>query len=290
MKLHQKGILATETGLARYLVFTLRDPQGVDSALGNLRDTVDPELTVVGLGLSLVSQLHKQIPGLREFPDLAPNAPSTAAALWVWMRGDDRGELFHRSRAIEEILKPGFQLTDVTDSFQYDNNRDLSGYEDGTENPTGDAAVSAAIVQNSQAGLDGSSFVAVQKWIHDFDKLNAMSEAERDNAIGRHIADNEEFDEAPESAHVKRSAQESYTPAAFIVRRSMPWVEGKKAGLMFVAFGNSLDSYEAILRRMLGQEDQIIDALFQFTHPETGAYFWCPPVKNKKLDLSLLSL
>ena len=33
-----------------------------------------------------------------------------------------------------------------------------------------------------------------------------------------------------------------------------------------------------------------MDALFTFTRPLTGAYFWCPPVKGKKLDLSLLDL
>ena len=123
-----------------------------------------------------------------------------------------------------------------------------------------------------------------------FDQFNAMSVEQRDDAIGRHISDNEEFDEAPESAHVKRTAQESFSPEAFMLRRSMPWAEGMNAGLVFVAFGKSFYAFEAQLDRMLGKEDGVQDALFSFTRPVTGAYFWCPPVKEGRLDLSELGL
>jgi putative iron-dependent peroxidase len=50
-----------------------------------------------------------------------------------------------------------------------------------------------------------------------------MSTTEQDHAVGRRRSDNEELDDAPESAHVKRTAQESFEPEAFVVRRSMPW-------------------------------------------------------------------
>lgn len=66
----------------------------------------------------------------------------------------------------------------------------------------------------------------------------------------------------------------------------MPWNDGARAGLVFVAFGRSLDAYEAQLRRMVGEEDGIVDALFGFARPVSGAYFWCPPVKRGRLDLS----
>jgi putative iron-dependent peroxidase len=41
---------------------------------------------------------------------------------------------------------------------------------------------------------------------------------------------------------------------------------------------------------MLGLEDGIVDALFNFTRPLTSSYFWCPPTKGTKLDLSALGL
>lgn len=293
MSLYQPGILDGETHLARYMTFSINDSAEVKQTLKNLAGNIDLHCNVLGIGESLAKLLEKNISGLRNFSaQTGPGVsiPSTPAALWIWLRGNDRGELFHRSRQMEKILQPGFQLTDTTDAFQYDGNRDLSGYEDGTENPEGDEAIAAAIVQNTGTSLDGSSFVAVQKWQHNFEALNSMTTKERDDIIGRHIADNEEFDEAPESAHVKRSAQESFEPEAFILRRSMPWAEGINGGLMFVAFGKTFDAFEAILNRMLGQEDGITDALFQFTIAETSAYYWCPPIKDDKLDLSLLGL
>ena len=41
---------------------------------------------------------------------------------------------------------------------------------------------------------------------------------------------------------------------------------------------------------MVGAEDGIIDALFRFTRPLTGSYFWCPPMRAGKLDLRVLGL
>jgi putative iron-dependent peroxidase len=41
---------------------------------------------------------------------------------------------------------------------------------------------------------------------------------------------------------------------------------------------------------MVGNEDGTSDALFRFTRPITGSYFWCPPLKNERLDLLALGL
>lgn len=292
MKTVQSGIVATETRLARYMVFNLVDAEAAKEVLVDLQKTVDGELTVVGFGLSLVTALGATINGLHTMPANTAaglDVPSTPGAMWLWLRGSDRGELFHRSRMLEELLVSAFELTDVVDSFQYDENRDLSGYVDGTENPEGDEALAAAIVQGQGEGLDGSSFVAVQQWLHDFDVLDSMTMEEKDDSIGRHVSDNEEFD-APGYAHVKRSAQEDFEPEAFVLRRSMPWLEGMNGGLIFVAFGKSFNAFEAILKRMLGQEDGIQDALFNFTRPMTGAYYWCPPMKDGKLDLTAINI
>ena len=62
--------------------------------------------------------------------------------------------------------------------------RDLTGFEDGTENPEGDAAVEAAFAQ-ARGRLDGSSFVAVQQWLHDLDAFEALGDDDRDHHIGR---------------------------------------------------------------------------------------------------------
>lgn len=273
--------------------FSLRADIDPSDLLQSLGDNVDLDEAVIGFGPSLVQVLGEDIPGLRNFPGCSGpglDVPSTPSALWCWLRGDDRGELVHESRAVEQALFPAFELLKVIDAFQYRDSRDLTGYEDGTENPQGDDAIKAAIVQGQGPGLDGSSFVAVQQWVHDLDHFQSLNETEQDHIIGRRISDNEEIDEAPDSAHVKRTAQEDFEPEAFIVRRSMPWADEAEQGLVFVAFGRSLDAFEALLNRMVGAEDGIVDALFRISQPVSGSYYWCPPLKDGSLDLSALDL
>ena len=57
---------------------------------------------------------------------------------------------------------------------------------------------------------------------------------------------------------------------------------------MFVAFGKSFDAFEVLLNRMVGLDDGVSDALFTFSKPLTGTYFWCPPVSKEGLDLTYL--
>ena len=286
MSHYQPGILAAPVPLqARHLFFAVDVLAAVPAALDALVQLADAG-AVVGFGEPLVTSLGAHIDGLRAFPAVTgPGAhnPSTQQALWVWLHGVDRGELLLRSRAVEKALAPAFSLVQMTEGFRYKTGFDLTDYEDGTENPHDAAAVEAALTDS------GASFAAIQQWQHDLDGFAALPAQERDHIIGRRHGDNEELDDAPESAHTKRTAQESFTPQAFVVRRSMPWAENGQAGLMFLAFGHSFDAFEAQLRRMSGLEDGIVDGLYRISTPLTGGYYWCPPVTEGHLDLSALS-
>jgi len=293
LKNAQPGILAPIPRHARYLTFGLKQGVPPQAALKALAGTADGESCVVGLGAVLLFALQKRIEGLRPFPHHkgeGVDVPSTPAALWCWLRGEDRGEIVLHAREIEKILAPAFETTGVIDAFKYGRGLDLTGYEDGTENPRGKKAAEAAIVRDKRAGFGGASFVAVQQWVHDLDRFGAMPRKDQDNTIGRRRSDNQEIAAAPLSAHVKRTTQESFSPEAFVLRRSMPWADATRAGLVFVAFGKSLDAFEAQLKRMVGADDGTVDALFKFTRPVTGVYFWCPPVKNGKLDFRAIEL
>ena len=287
----QPGILAGVPRAARFLTLSAAHPKRARAALAALASAADGEAVVVGASSQLADLLDVAIEGLRPFPKLRGakvSVPVTPASLWCWMRGEDRGTILHRSRAIESAVGDAFTTDAVVDGFRHLDGRDLSGYVDGTENPKGAKALRAAFVSGKGAGLDGASFVAVQQWLHNFSRFDAMSARDQDNAVGRRRRDNVELEHAPASAHVKRTAQESFDPEAFVVRRSMPWVDGHRAGLMFVAFGATLDAFEVQMRRMAGMDDGVIDALFKFTQPLTGTYYWCPPVKRGKVDFSRL--
>jgi len=285
----QPGILAAGPVSGRYLTFTLMPGGDARKALHHLAAIIDGEACVAGLGEPLLRALGRPITDMQTFPRCSGDGfevPSTPAALWCWLRGSDRGDLFHRSRLIEKTLAEAFVLDNAVDAYRHDGGRDLTGYEDGTENPHDDAAIAAAIVQGHGIGLDGASFAAVQQWVHNFDRFGAMTRHDQDNAIGRRKSDNEELADAPESSHVKRTAQETFAPEAFVVRRSMPWNDATRAGLMFVAFGHTPAAFAAQLNRMVGAEDGVIDALFGFSRPVTGAYYWCPPMLEGRLDLT----
>jgi len=290
---HQPGILDHVPSAGRYLTFTMRPGGAFRAALAALVQFADGERIVVGVSLKLVTALGATIPGLLAAPSYdRPGAtvPSTPGDLWCWLRDSDRGAILHLSRRISALLAPGFEVHQSLDAFKHGIGLDLTGYEDGTENPKGEAALAAAIVSGSGPGMDGSSFVAVQQWTHDFSKFDALGSEAQDRAIGRRRFDNVEIVAAPPSAHVKRTAQESFAPEAFLFRRSMPWVAGDRGGLMFVAFGHSFDAFAAQLARMAGVEDGVVDALFTFSQPVTGGYFWCPPWRHGRIKATLLGL
>ncbi len=289
----QQGIDQQLPPHALYLFFSMRTEPELKQTLNALKNEVDGATIVAGLGQSLLLYLGKKIDGMRQFPQSCGagfDIPSTPASLFCWLRGDDPGDLAHQRRHLVRLLKPSFTLDKTIDAFKYESGLDLTGYEDGTENPVGDEAKEVAFLKNSGPGLDGSSFVAIQQWVHDMEQFETFDQLTRDHMIGRRQSDNEELDEAPESAHVKRTAQESFSPEAFLLRRSMPWTRDLHMGLVFVAFATSFDPFEAQLNRMTGAEDGIADALFRFTRPVSGAYYWCPPVIDGGLDLSMLGV
>jgi putative iron-dependent peroxidase len=287
----QASILEPIPLVGRSLTFRVAPETDIPNALRRLRDGLSLDCGVVGIGEPVVLALGRPIAGLRTFAAMsgpACSVPSTQQALCFLLRGPDRGAVFDLTQDIRELVADAFLLVDSVDTFKYREGRDLTRFEDGTENPKGKLARKAAIV--GEGPLEGSSFVAVQRWVHDLGRFRKFEEARREELIGRRAESNEEIEDAPESAHVKRTAQESFDPEAFMVRRSMPWATAEQEGLEFVAFVESLDRYERQMHRMVGHDDGIVDGLFSFSHPVTGGYYWCPPVKDGKLDLRALGI
>jgi putative iron-dependent peroxidase len=289
-----QGFLAAPPASARFLTFTVVDgveARALADALGRLAEAHDPSM-VVGVGPAVAARLGRAIDGLRPFPADLPLFPSTQArgALFVALLHADRGAQLDAALSVARAVAGAFVVDDEVDAFVYRGGRDLSGFEDGTENPKAEKAVAASVITGRGPGLDGGSFVATQKWIHDLDAMKRMSPEARDHAGGQRLEDNDEIDDAPPSAHVKRTAQESFEPEAFMLRRSMPFGGIREHGLFFVAYVENLDRFERPLLRMSGREDGVVDGLFGFSRPLTGAYFFVPPILDGRLDLRALGL
>ena len=289
----QPAILRAVPRTARFITLGLCPGTDAREALARLAELTLSADCVIGLGEPFVRALSASLRGLRAFPALgAPGAafPSTQGALFLQCCGEDQGAALHGARSVLAALGGGFRLDEDISAFRYGGGRDLSEYEDGTENPQGERAVEAAVVKGRGPGLDGGSFLAVQRYVHDLTQLERLSDRERDDLIGRQRDTNQELADAPATAHVKRSAQESFDPPAFMVRRSMPWGDVLLHGLYFVAYVAELDTFERVLRRMAGLEDGIVDGLFRFSRPLTGGYYFCPPLRDKRLDLRWLGI
>jgi putative iron-dependent peroxidase len=289
MTVYQTSIFEPLPNHSRYLTFELS--KGSDrSTIKTLLSSLTINDMVVGLGPELMGSLDLEIPGMKEMPEFIcrdETLPRQTNNLWIWLKGDNPGDLLHRSQQIVDSLSNCFALTSCNDGFFYSDGRDLTGYVDGTENPQGEDALSVSLIENPNSAINQSSFVSVQQWQHNFSRFNQLTVEQQDDLIGRHKSSNEEFESAPNSAHVKRTAQESFTPEAFLLRRSMPWINSMDSGLMFVAFANSFYPFESILNRMTGSEDGIVDGLFEISRPINGAYYWCPALNKNRLCLDL---
>ena len=278
----QSGLLATPVKHARYLSFRVHNSQLAWQTLSDACRQIDGHNSVLGLGAGLIAILELQVPSAKDYPVYPQSKMPQGAAqddLWLWLRGDEIGKLWHLGQQLIHRLAPAFTLNSDLDGFLHDGGKDLTGYEDGTENPQQQAAVDAAIAE------DGSSYVVVQRWAHQWSNFHAMSQPERDHCIGRQAHDNEEIDDAPAHAHVKRTAQEQFEPEAFLLRRSLAWRQGEQSGLQFVAFGRDFRAFEVQWQNMLGINDGIVDGLFRFSQPTQGAYYWCPPMSNGQPNL-----
>lgn len=279
----QTAILAPLPRAASYAFFECRC--GRDQAR-QLLTGLNPADDLVAIGQPLAQIMGLTVAEALEYPLFANDRrtlPRTPVDLMLWVRGSDAGEVALKVRRWQQWLSPHFKPVACVDAFLHRDGRDLTGYEDGTENPKGEAASEAALIPDGPS--EGASFLALQQWRHQMDRVEQSSRESMNAIVGRDQSSNRELADAPASAHVKRTEQESFTPHQFVLRRSMPWAQSGNMGLMFAAFGHSTYAFESQMWRMMGREDGIEDAMFSISEPMTGAYFYCPPQVDGTLYL-----
>src|SRR4051812_17843960 len=169
--LSQPAILESAPVRARFVRFAVHPGADAAVVLAALAAMDHDPKTVIGIGLPLAERLGRAVTGLRAFPDDLPPFPSTQDALWAFLAHGDATRLFDAGRSLAGRFRGLLDVVDEVDAFGYRDGRDLSGFVDGTENPKGEDAVRAAIIAGRGAGLDGGSFVAVQRWVHDLDAV-----------------------------------------------------------------------------------------------------------------------
>lgn len=287
MKTHQTGIVENNTSSALFMLFDIANENNLATSLAALKTLVNGKDTVAGFG----NKLMQYFAGVSEYHQHKFNSPlmsnDDGCDLAIWIKHEDKGEIFHKSQALKNALADSFTLQKTVSAYSYRQKFDLSGFEDGIENPKGNEILPVAIVADGE--LAGSSFWVLQQWLHDFTWLNAHSKAEKETCIGRSLdEDSHQLDNLAEFAHIKKAAKENFTPEAELLRKSMPWSDDNlNGGFMFSAFANTFRSFNLQMASMLGIDDGIVDGVFKFSKIMNTNYLWCPPIKNGTLDISL---
>jgi putative iron-dependent peroxidase len=205
--------------------------------------------------------------------------PATQHDAWMWVAGGDRTAVFDNGRAIVRGLASVARLRRETTGWLYRHDRDLTGFIDGTENPSLLEAPEAALVPAGEPGA-GSSVVLVQVWEHDGDSWESLSTQAQENVMGRSKPDSIELDDEtkPADSHVARTVLEVDGAELPIFRRNVAFGSVSRHGTAFVGFSRDQWRLEEMLRRMAGVGDGVRDALTRYTQPVTGAYYTVPSV------------
>jgi porphyrinogen peroxidase len=173
-------------------------------------------------------------------------------------------------------------VVDEVHGFRFFDERDLLGFVDGTENPVGAAAGSAALVGGADPGFAGGSYVIVQKYVHDMDAWNALSTEEQERAIGRSkLSDIEMPDEVkPANSHVALNTITDPDGAERqILRANMPFGELGRGefGTYYIAYGATPAVTEQMLANMfMGSPPGNTDRILDFSTAVTGGLFFAP--------------
>jgi putative iron-dependent peroxidase len=293
MRIAQSGIFALGTSSHSYLEFDLLEQDDPLTLVQVIASLEEPRMTtggvnlVVGFKPSLWARVApEEMPvGITDFEqDLRGvdgyTMPATQHDLWVWVAGHAYHTVFDVAREAISALAPIARLAAEVAGWTYKESRDLTGFIDGTENPSLSEAPEMALIPDGSAGA-GGSVVLVQQWMHDVAAFEALPVEEQEKVIGRTKQTSIELAEEVRGteSHVSRTVIEENGVEQHIFRRNTPFGTATEHGTMFIGFSSDQKRLARMLARMAGAEDGIRDALTRYTTAVSGAYYFVPSVE-----------
>ncbi|MFF2503693.1 Dyp-type peroxidase [Streptomyces sp. NPDC058067] len=291
-------VIAPHTTAAVFLVVTITPgaEQRVHDRLGNLNALVrsvsfrspDSALScVAGIGSRAWDRLFEgprpaELHPFRELTGDRHHAVATPGDLLFHVRARRMDLCFELSSHLVGQLGDAVTVTDEVHGFTYFDDRDLLGFVDGSENPTGEKARAAVFVGDEDAPFAGGSYVVVQKYLHDMAAWNALSTEDQEKVIGRSKADNIEMaDEAkPADSHVALNTVTGEDGEELkIVRENMPFgtVGRGEFGTYFIGYARTPAVTEQMLENMfIGSPPGNTDRILDFSTAVTGNLFFVP--------------
>lgn len=289
----QTGIFSLGDAAHVYLEFTLAAGTDAVRFVQTVVDIHEPRTTVGGVNvvIGFRPELWRGVAPAETPADLvgfgAPLAgaggyamPGTQSDLWLWIAGASYDVVFDVARDAIKTLAPLATLDRELSGWSYRHSRDLTGFEDGTENPTLMNAPGIATIPDGSPGA-GGSVLLFQKWQHDIAAWEALPDAVQEHVMGRTKAESIELpqDVMPDDSHVSRTTVDQNGEERKIFRRNTAYGTVTQFGTVFVGFGQDQYRLDRMLRRMAGAEDGLRDALTRYTTPLTGAYYFVPSLE-----------
>ncbi|MFY9615329.1 MAG: Dyp-type peroxidase [Candidatus Dormiibacterota bacterium] len=165
-----------------------------------------------------------------------------------------------------DALRASASLATETASWSYQHDRDLTGFIDGTENPSLIDAPEVALIPDGDTGA-GGSILLLQKWTHDATGWESLEAASQERVMGRTKDESIELEEKAAESHVARTDQDRFGK---IFRRNMPYGTATDHGTMFVGFSAEQRRLSEMLQNMAGLKDGVRDELTRYARPLTG--------------------
>src|SRR5215470_3223384 len=217
----------------------------------------------------------------REFRAGSRHAVATPGDILFHIRAERMDLCFELASQIMAKLEGAVTTVDEVHGFRYFDSRDLLGFVDGTENPTGQQAVDSTIIGEEDPAFAGGSYVIVQKYLHDMDGWNALSTEAQEHIIGRTKLSDIELGEGvkPSWAHSALTVIEDNGKEIKIVRDNMPFgqVGRGEFGTYFIGYSRSPRTIERMLENMfIGRPPGNYDRILDFSTAVTGNLFFVP--------------
>src|ERR1700722_9540250 len=285
----QAGIFALGTSSHAYLEFDLLDTKKCKEFASTISAIREPRTTTGGVNFVIgfrpelwceiapndappgVEGFNKEIRGTEGFV-----MPSTQHDALVWLSGSGYDVVFDMARSVVHDLSGQACLGEETSSWSYRRDRDLTGFIDGSENPTLLDAPAAALLPEGMPGAAGAVLL-LQKWKHKVREWDALPVDHQERIMGRTKLDSVELENKPPDSHVARTDQDEF---GSIFRRNMPYGGIDDHGTMFVGFSADQKRLSRMLESMAGLVTGTRDALTRFTLPLTGSYYFVPSVEG----------
>jgi porphyrinogen peroxidase len=285
----QAGIFALGTSSHTYLEFDILDATKRMEFASTISAIREPRTTTGGVNfvIGFRPELWRDIvpddapPGVEGFNNEIEGTegfvmPGTQHDALVWLSGSTYDVLFDMARSVVKDLAGQASLADETSSWSYRHDRDLTGFVDGSENPTLLDAPSAALLPEGVPGAAGSVLL-LQKWKHKTAEWEALPVEQQERIMGRTKLESIELENKPADSHVARTDQDVF---GNIFRRNMPYGDVEDHGTMFVGFSADQKRLSRMLESMAGLVTGTRDALTRFTEPLSGSYYFVPSVEG----------